>query len=322
MQLKASAPGSLILLGEYAVLYGKPALVCAVDKRITVTLTPRDDKEIHIQSTLHGHHVTTVTDLTIEKPFHFVLGALKLHQSKLKRGCDIHIESNFSDKVGLGSSAAVTVATLATLVTWLDKRLSPLDLVRQGRQVVRSIQGVGSGADIAASVYGGIVGYQAQSLVVEKFSVTHPLVAWYAGFKTPTVEAIKQVQTQFAPYPELFRHLCQSIGQCAREGIQLVRREEWGKLGEIFNYQQGLMEALGVSMPLLHDTVEILRQQPEIKGAKISGSGLGDCVIGLGSLSNPSELNFLIEQKAMKVREPFSFIPVAMTLQGIQCEKI
>jgi len=315
MQLKASAPGSLMLLGEYAVLYGKPALVCAVDKRIMVTLTPRNDKQIHMQSSL-GHHTTSIEELKIEKPFHFVLGALLQYQAKLKRGCDIHITAEFSDQVGFGSSAAVTVATLATLVKWLDIKMTPLDLVRQGRRVVRLIQGVGSGADIAASVYGGMVGYQAQPLVAEKFSVTHPLVAWYSGYKTPTVEAIKIVQTHFENYPNLFRQFCQSIGQCALEGIHLVRKQEWHKLGDIFNMQQGLMASLGVSTPLLHKMVETLREQEGIKGAKISGSGLGDCVIGLGVLSTISPCHSVTDQS------PLEFIPVTMTLQGLQCEKI
>ncbi len=311
MQLKASAPGSFMLLGEYAVLHGKPALVCAVDKRITVTLTPRQDKKINIQSSRHGHHAIDIGNIKIEKPFHFVLAALQHYQAKLKRGCDIQIVSEFSDTVGLGSSAAVTVATLATLVTWLNIRISPLDLVRQGRRVVLLVQGVGSGADIAASVYGGIIGYQAQPLNIEKFSVTHPLTALYSGFKTPTVDAIKKVQARFALYPDLFRHICHSIGQCALEGIHLVRKGDWTRLGDVLNMQQGMMESLGVSTPLLNDMVELLRQEQGILGAKISGSGLGDCVIGLGSAV-----------EARKLEASVKFIPVTMTLQGVHCEKL
>ncbi len=109
----------MMLLGDYAVLYGKHAVVCAVDKRIHVTLTPRADTTIQIQSSLHGHHSTDLAQLTIEKPFLLFYGVLKNYQARLKRGCDIEISSDFSDKIGLGSSAAVTAATMAALVTWL-----------------------------------------------------------------------------------------------------------------------------------------------------------------------------------------------------------
>lgn len=306
MPFKAHAPGSLMLLGEYAVLYGKPALVCAVNKRITVILTPRTDDRIEIQSALHGHYSTSLSELAIEKPFQFVLGALKQYQPRLRRGCEIEIHSEFSDKVGLGSSAAVTVATLAALVTWLNLKISPLELVRQGRSVVKQVQGVGSGADVSASVYGGMVGYQPQPLAVEKMSHLSPLTVVYSGFKTPTVDAIKQVQTNFSTHAQLLHHIHQSIGQCALDGILLARKGDWQTLGTMMNIQQGMMESLGVSMPILREYIESLRKQPGIFGAKISGSGLGDCVVGLGV----SQLQDL---------QP---LDVAMTLQGIQCEKI
>lgn len=309
---KASAPGSLMLLGEYAVLHGKPALVSAVDKRIHVTLTPREDAQIEIYSAL-GEYKTTLGEIKIERPFHFVLGVLQQYQSKMRRGCRLDITSGFSEQIGFGSSAAVTVATIAALVTWLNIRMMPIDMIRQGRNVVRHIQGVGSGADIAASVYGGLVLYQAQPLAAERHAVQCPLTALYAGFKTPTVEAIKQVQTHFAAYPNLFRQLSQSVGQCVVDSIPHVRREDWQRVGEIMNIQQGLMESLGVSTPLLRQMLDNLREQNQISGAKISGSGLGDCVIGLGELpdhySPPATLSGVQR------------IPVAVTLQGVACEK-
>lgn len=314
MQFKASAPGSLMLLGEYAVLYGKHALVCAVNKRITVTLTPRNDECIEIESDLHGRYTTTLSQFVIEKPFHFVLGALKHYQSRLRRGCDIHIASEFSDKVGLGSSASVISATLAAVITWLNIKILPIDLVRQGRNIVRQMQGVGSGADIAASVYGGIIGYQAHPLSVEKFSNTHPLTALYAGFKTPTVDAIQKVQQHFSAHPDLLHQINNSIGQCAIAGMQAVRRAEWKKLGEVMNIQQGMMESLGVSMPILQEMIQDLRKMHGIFGAKISGSGLGDCVIGLGDLQQ--DYAYQGEHKGVER------IPVEMSLQGVHCEKI
>lgn len=311
MQFNASAPGSLMLLGEYAVLHGKPALVCAVDKRIHVALTPRRDTGITITSDLHGRYETDLLQLKIEKPYQFVLGALKHYQAKLKRGCDITITADFSDQIGFGSSAAVTVATLAAIITWLDIRMSPIDLIRHGRNVVRAVQGVGSGADIAAAVYGGVVAYQAQPLTAERFAVTHPITAIYSGFKTKTADAIKKVHDYFAPYPDLFRNIMNSIGQCAIDGVQAVRKENWQQLGAIMTMQQGLMESLGVSLPLLRDITSSLHAQQTILGAKISGSGLGDCVIGLGALPQAG-------YQAANIQH----IPIAMTLQGVQCEKI
>jgi len=314
MSYKAKAPGSLMLLGEYAVLYGRPALVCAVDRTITVTLTPRADNRIHIFSSLHGEYVTDLSQLQIEKPFQFVLAVLMANQHQLKHGWDITIYSEMTDQLGLGSSSAVTVATLTALQTALQQELSPQELVKQGVAIVRRVQGVGSGADIAAAVYGGMVSYQAEPLSIEKIPVLHPLVALYAGFKTATVTAIKRVQDHFSSQPVLLQRILDGIGQCALEGIAFARQQDWTQLGNIMNVQQGFMETLGVNTLLLQTMVDYLRQQPGLVGAKISGSGLGDCVIGLGRLQANNE------EKPLPAG--VSWVPVAMTLQGVQCEKI
>lgn len=314
MSFRASAPGSLMLLGEYAVLHGKHAVVCAVDKRITVTITPRADDHVTIQSDKLGHYSTRVTTIEIVKPFQFVLGALKQYEGIMKNGCDILIESAFSDKVGLGSSAAVTVATLAALAQWFKIRVEALNLVRQGCKVIRQVQGVGSGADVAASVFGGVIGYQAQPLSVEECQNSCPVTVLYSGKKTPTVEMIKYVQEKFEAYPDIFRSIMNSIGQCAFEGMQLARDGKWQAFGQIMNMQQGLMESLGVSDLLLRYMLEELRSKREILGAKISGSGLGDCVVGLGKLSETN--NYVGERNGIQR------ILTEMTLQGVHSEKI
>lgn len=303
-----------MLLGEHAVLHGKHALVCAVDKRIIVTITPRKDDVIFIKSDSLGKYTTQLSHIQIEKPFQFVLGAIRQYDAIMQTGCDILIESEFSHKVGLGSSAAVTVATLAALAKWLKIKIATQDLVRQGRKIIRNIQGVGSGADVAASVYGGIIGYHPQPLSIEKFSSTYPLTVLYSGKKTPTPDVIKYVQDKFAAYPTIFRSMINSIGQCAFEGMQLVRKEKWADLGQVMTMQQGLMESLGVSDLLLRYMLEDLRNKSDILGCKISGSGLGDCIVGLGQLP--------VKETYIGERNGIQRIFVEITLQGVHCEKI
>ncbi|OGT58300.1 MAG: mevalonate kinase [Gammaproteobacteria bacterium RIFCSPHIGHO2_12_FULL_43_28] len=310
MQLKASAPASLMLLGEFGVLHNKLALVCAVDKRIHVSLTARSDAAIHIHSAL-GNYSSKLTKLSVEKPFQFVLAAIKTYQARYKTGFDLTIESEFSSTIGLGSSAAVTVATLAALVTSLNIKMTPLDLVRQARHVIRQVQGTGSGADAAAAVYGGMVAYQSQPLFAEKLPAIHPLSVLYSGHKTPTVEVIKIVRERYRTHSDLFQSVLHCIGKCAEDGIKYARRKDWVKLGEVMNVQQGMMESLGVSTPLLYHMVMDLRKQPKIVGAKISGSGLGDCVIGLGEM----QLDY---KNANSAVQP---VLVQMSPQGVQCEK-
>ena len=310
MSFKASAPGSLMLLGEYAVLHGKHALVCAVDRRISVTLTPRDDQQIVITSAI-GKLTTTPADLKIAPPFQFVLATLKKFRRQLTHGCDIEIVSEFSDQIGLGSSAAVTTALFAALTAMLQITVTPQAMIKKIRAIIRSVQGLGSGADVAACVLGGIVVYKAAPLHTEKLTGTIPLTAAYAGYKTPTATAVRQVTEFFAQQPLIFQKLCHAIDECALQGAELVRSKNWRELGKVMNMQQGLMESLGVNTPELAEAITILRTHPEIFGAKISGSGLGDCVIGLGVATSLSFNNNKI-----------ALVPVQMSTQGVRCEKI
>lgn len=298
MLLKASAPGSLMLLGEYAVLQGKQALVCAIDKRMTVTLSPRQDKKITLASAL-GHFETDISQLKSVAPFQFVLAVLMT--CKLKQGCDITIESEFSSTMGFASSAAVTVATLAAIYAWQTISYSEKQLIRVARKIIRSVQGLGSGADVAACVMGGMVSYRAEPLQAEKLPYMHPITVVYSGSKTPTVEAVRIVEKKFAALPNVYKQICQAIHHGSVEGIHAARTQDWSKLGDIMNIQQGLMDALGVNTDVLHNIVEKLRDSSTVLGAKISGSGLGDCVVALG-----------LEGEIGSVQ---------MTNRGVACEK-
>ncbi len=303
MLIKASAPGSLMLLGEYAVLQGGQALVCAVEKRIYVSLKPRVDDQIKLISDL-GELTIPLSQLEIIPPFQFVLATLKKYRKLIKQGCNITIQSEFSDKIGLASSAAVTVAVLAALTAWLELSYSPLQLIREARHIVQSVQGVGSGADVAACVLGGMVAYRKNPFIAERIECFHPLTLVYSGSKTPTVIAINQVNKYFSSKSILFKQLLRAITICAQQGIAAVKAENFTELGHLMTIQQGLMTALSVNTPHLQAIIEKLMIEPEILGAKISGSGLGDCVVGLGTAKD-------IEQ-----------IPIAIATQGVRCEKI
>jgi mevalonate kinase len=303
---KASAPGSLMFLGEYAVLHGQHALACAIDKRIYVTVTPRDDNKIMLDSAL-GHYETTLSRLENVAPFQFVLTTLRSLKKYLHSGCDIKIESEFSATVGFASSAAVTVATLKALSEWLQLSFSSAQLIQCARKIIRTVQGTGSGADAAACVLGGLVLYRMQPFVAKKFSYSYPITVVYSGSKTPTPVAIKHVQEKFSAFPDIFSKLMKAINECTLQGVAAFTQQDWKRLGNVMTIQQGLMDTLGVNTVELDDIIKLLRKQPNLLGAKISGSGLGDCVVALGECV----LDASVKQ-----------IKVNMTMEGVRCEKI
>lgn len=271
-----------MLMGEHAVVQGRRALVAAVDRRIRVRLNPRDDGQVRIASAL-GEVEMPLGRLKKPAQFRFVMAALRRYEDRMPAGFDLSIESDFPHNVGLGSSAAVTVATCAVLERWTrSRRPRPWDLFVTGRDIIRQVQGLGSGADAAASVFGGLLLYRADPAQVQRLKRTIPLVVLYSGGKTPTAEVVRRVERAMKAQPVLFNGIFDLMDKGAAAGFQALRAGALKKFGELLDIQQGLMEALGVGSARLAELVYALRGERGILGAKISGSGLGDCVIGLG----------------------------------------
>jgi mevalonate kinase len=282
LEVRASAPGSLMLFGEHAVLRGQPALVCAIRRRLSVTARLRSDRRAVIHSIL-GDLRFEARRIPEDHRHRFVLEALRA-SGLPPGGLDLRIESEFSSKIGFGSSAAVTIAVLAALDALKGRPARPGDLFRRARAVVRSVQGVGSGADVAASAWGGALLFRQAGVRPTRLPVTFPLIAAYSGHKTPTPDVIRQVNALAARHPRLSAGIFRLMGRCTLDAAAALRQGDLARVGDLMNLHQGLHDALGVNTQGLACLAFALRADPGIFGSKISGSGMGDCVIGLGRL--------------------------------------
>ena len=279
---KASAPGSLMLFGEHAVLQGKLALACAIDKRVTVELVPRNDDVIQVFSSL-GTHTMTLATMTHKPALSFVTQALCVFKEELLSGFDLHIHSECSHTMGLGSSSAVTVATVAALQQALGKKHDPYALFNTALAVIRTVQGKASGTDVAATIFGGIVAYRMNPLTIEVLKKTYPITLLYSGKKLATSTVVGMVLEKQKKHPELYEHIFNAMEEVTLRAQKAMLADRWDEVGSLANTFHGLMDALGVNDRALSECAWTLRSDPQITGAKISGSGLGDCVVGFGT---------------------------------------
>ena len=288
--IKTSAPGSLMLLGEHAVLHGKHALVGAINSRITVELFQTSENLVRINSNL-GNYQAPLNDLVDHPSFRFVLQAIRQHADRISCGFDLKIESEFSADIGFGSSAAVTVATHAALLYWLNESPPKAEILfNEALKTVHAVQGRGSGADLAASVYGGIVGYTIDP-EFQPLEVSVSLTAVYCGYKTPTPDVILHVEQLKADDPETYERIHDEMDADVKRAVVALKNHDFTGFGKILNRNQELMSQMGVNTPELQEIVAALQAAPDVFGAKISGSGLGDCAIGVG-FADLSELDY------------------------------
>lgn len=268
-----------MLMGEHAVLRHQPALCAALDQRLTVTLLPQETDRIRIQSIL-GHYDSTRDDLKVQPPFEFVLTIIKQLEPLLPSGFDLHITSQFSSTVGFGSSSAVTVATLAALSEWLKLPTDPMSIFETARGVIQNVQGVGSGADVAASTFGGIVFYEMEPAKVEPIELEKlPAIQLiYSGSKMRTAFVVENINQRYQESPEALHELFLDIGDCVHQAKDALLMNDMDTFHGLVNKHRALMTKMGLNNQPIDSIFESLGDHP----AKISGSGLGDCVIAFG----------------------------------------
>lgn len=170
--IEISVPGKLFIAGEYAVVEpGHPAIIVAVDQFINVTIEGAR-KNGSIQSVQYSDLPIRWTrrngELVLdhrENPFHYILAAIRLtekyaqEKGTLLSFYDLKVTSELDNsngrKYGLGSSGAVTVATVKALNLYYDLKMDRLTQFKIAALAHLAVQGNGSCGDIAASCYGG-----------------------------------------------------------------------------------------------------------------------------------------------------------------------
>jgi phosphomevalonate kinase len=309
---RASAPGKLVLLGEYAVLFGAPAVVMAVGRRAVVTVKPASGPRWVItapglvrgaaECVLGSTGGLILDDLEmgdrlvlVERVFEgLVARGLLDPLTAQPRMLDLDTTAFFDSgpeerrKLGLGSSAALTVA-LASALTGRAPESCASDMVwlRTLVSLHREVQGgLGSGIDVAASLCGGVVGFELDSAgsVAGIAPIRWPdgifrTFVW-TGRPADTGSFLERLQASRASGTAGVEEALDRLGQASERGVNaLARNEPFRFLDAVDRFCEALA-GLGriIDMPILSDAHLRLNQMAVGCGVhyKPSGAGGGD----------------------------------------------
>mgnify|MGYP005843867359 CR=1 FL=1 len=291
--VRVSAPGKVMLLGEHAVVHARPCLVTAVDSRLHLTLTVGSPGggtfTIHAPDVgvegVSGRVADAFADgRALAHGTRFVESALAVWRERFGLECDLTIatRSDFSSRLGLGSSSATVACTLFALAQIAGMTLSPRELFDLGLEAIFRVQHAGSGFDLAAAIYGGTLYYDnGQPRQIVPLDVPRlPLMVVYSGVKADTPAIVRQVGDRLAAWPAAMTGIFDAMAQIVRDGRAALERADWPALGQLMNMQNGLAHAIGVDTPETARLVFAARAAGAW-GAKLSGAGGGDIVIAL-----------------------------------------
>lgn len=276
----SSAPGKLFLSGEYAVLKGAPAVVAAVDVR-AYAWTCRDEDDPPGDSVFLREAREAVAKHLAGSDG----GAL---DAAAKARADSSGFSKDGRKMGLGSSAAVTVAAVHALLC------AASDPNRSDRQLVAKLAGAahraaqggrGSGADVAAAALGGVIRFQGGQgrALDEKLCVE--VVAIASGKAASTVDLVRRVEELARREPSLHGDLMREMEALSQELVGAHERGDAADVVRLSRIYGDLMDRLGraakvaICAPAHRRAMDLAERFGG--AAKPSGAGGGDFAVAL-----------------------------------------
>jgi len=282
----AFAPGKVILFGEHAVVYGRPAIavpVTQVGARVSVERglggggTLIQAKDLGLSHTMGESPV----DEALKPVVSLVKSTLEHLGVRLPPPLVITITSTIPIARGLGSGAAVSTALVRGLSEYFGRELGPEEVSALVYEAEKFHHGTPSGIDNTVISYGRPI-YFVRGQPPQIFKVGKPflLAIGDSGVKSPTKVVVEEVRRRWEREPSRYEPLFDQIGRVVERAKEEMEGGNLERLGTLMDENQALLRDLGVSSPQLDGLVRVAREAGAL-GGKLSGAGRGGSVIAL-----------------------------------------
>ncbi len=278
----SSAPGKIILFGEHAVVYGRPALAVPVTQvHAEVKVTEASHPGIWIDApdvSLHAELNALPSDHPIASVLHNFLFLWRVSPFP---NLEVRISSSIPVASGLGSGAAVTVALTRALAKHLDHPITDEEVNAFAYEIEKLHHGTPSGIDNTVITYARPV-YFIKGNPMETFSVGAPftIVIGDTGIHAPTKESVGDVRKLWQADTQRWESVFDQVGRLVQEARGRIESGNWQLLGKLMDRNHALLQQLTVSSPELDRLVSAARHAGAL-GAKLSGGGRGGNMIAL-----------------------------------------
>ena len=299
---KASAPAKVILFGEHFVVYGSPAILAAINKRVSVDARTmiHDENKIVIRSDIgvageyHNNGEFNALEggskaKSVLDPLYGAIRQVLLMNNKKNIGIEIGISSTVPPGIGLGSSAASCVATVAAVDSLFQRNPSRQRVCELAIESERLIHKRTSGADCYISTFGGLMQYYGKSKSFKNIDTNKSLslVVASTGIKHSTSDLVAGVKRFKDKNRILFESLSKQASDICLQACTAIESGKYDKIGELMNENQLILQQIGISHHKAREIIDICSKAGAI-GAKITGAGGGGAVIALAASKQES----------------------------------
>ena len=275
----AMANGKVILLGEHAVIYGKPAIAVPIKNAVVAEVSDSSQPpEIHVPAWDIDDKLeesNTVWWQAIQNVFK----TLEISDQKFS----VHVKPNIPAAMGLGGSAAIAVAIIRAVSLHFKLDLTEEETNHFAFQCEKAAHGTPSGIDNTIGTYGKPLVYRSgeqEHMEILEFSKPLNLVIGISDRPSLTVDMVAGVRERWRRHRELYESLFDNFGHVATSGIQSIHEGDYRHLGHMMTINHGLLSAIQVSSPELDRMVQIARDHGAL-GAKLTGAGGGGSIVAL-----------------------------------------
>ncbi len=276
----AYAPGKIILFGEHAVVYGRPAIAVPVlQVQAEASINPARGQPVSIDAADVGRHYEL--DAVPDDPISSIIRLTCARLRVAPRGFSVRVRSTIPVARGLGSGAAVSVAIARALAKSVGQELDRVEVSALAFEVEKLYHGTPSGIDNTVVAFAQPV-YFIRGEPLELLKVAEPFLIAIAdtGISAPTHVAVGDVRRAWEADRSRYEELFDRIGDIVRRSRSAIESGRVDELGPLMNQNQELLREIGVSLPEIERLAQAARDAGA-SGAKLSGAGRGGNVIAL-----------------------------------------
>lgn len=301
-----SAPAKIILLGEHAVVYGKPSLAVPMSAlRAYAQIVPMPRNSGLKITAVDLDNEEFVVDLNSPKTDQPLVTAALLLLNSLGSplpDANIILHSDIPFASGMGSGAAITTALFRAIILLLGKSLPDNRLNDLVYEVEKTHHGTPSGVDNTVIVFEQPI-YFVRGKPIERLNIPKPFTLLVAdtGVAASTKLAVADVRVLYDRDEPMMVRALNSIADLVLLGRGAIESGDFVSLGAAMNENHKLLQKLTVSSPLLDQLVNVA-QDSGAMGAKLSGGGRGGNMIALVSEENAAHVKSqLLDAGAVRV---------------------